>query len=318
MPSKKKHAEPTPSKSPSVESDSGLEENENSQEDAMSLTAEPRVHEHEEDLLDRAYRPPRGYAPEELSTTVKSPFDLKSLECSRDREVWLIRVPSDVPLSALEGCLLRPPPPSQPAAGSNGGGVLGTLVTHPLPHTFRQVSAQDAGEMANLLPLLPCRSTGSYELAANLRVHRYINLSVEDATDRDGEKDKEFDVGALRKAGEEMMKVANDRAVHPEGMELQSPPFGFDTDGKALELSLARYGKERTELPSTYLRPSSVKASSDSTPKSKTGTPSSTKKRKSDSTTPAPSSSKKDGKEASGSKTKVVSEKKRKKLAKES
>ncbi|KAJ3158138.1 hypothetical protein HDU86_003090 [Geranomyces michiganensis] len=216
-----------------------------SDDDAMSDTLGVPPAEND---LELEYQPPKDFVLDSLSNTGK--FDADSL-AGEGKELWLFRVPAEVPLSALNGLKMAIPGVHKSSKESPLGRVTVTERSNTEQYGVFDVTqpgsaAGEAGEMADLKCIVPSRKAGAYVLSQKPCVRFF---SVTPIGDHPPTKEE------LEDAGEKVAAMSNERLVHPEGLGLQSLPFGFATDGKALELSLERYA-DRRNTPITPATPS--------------------------------------------------------------
>ncbi|KAI8826236.1 uncharacterized protein EV422DRAFT_159038 [Fimicolochytrium jonesii] len=234
------------------------------------------------DDLELDYQPPKGFTLETLArTSISNPFDVDTLTKDDSKEVWLFRAPLDVSLEQLRGLMLKTQSKAPP---SEEGELLGTLpipTSGPPTHAYGVFDVtHNPLDAADLRVVLPQGKQQRYALLPHTAkpITRFLNVAPVD--------DDVASAEAVRKAGEKARGEKNERMVHPEGMRLQSAPFGFDTAGRALELSLARYPHLQPTTTSTS--PSTAKSPKKSkhtkTPSTTTTTtptaPSPVKKRK--------------------------------------
>ncbi|KAJ3178322.1 hypothetical protein HDU87_003634 [Geranomyces variabilis] len=209
-----------------------------SDDDAMSVSLGPVPNDND---LELEYQPPENFVLDSLANTGK--FDVDSL-AGEGKELWLFRVPTEVPLSALNGLMMQIPG-SQKSSKKSSSAPLGRITVTERSNSEQYgvfdvtqpgSAAGEAGEMTDLKCILPSRKAGAYVLSQK-QCARFF--SVTPVGDHPPTKEE------LEDAGEKVAAMPNERLVHPEGMGLQSLPFGFATEGKALELSLERYADRR-------------------------------------------------------------------------
>ncbi|KAI9102674.1 hypothetical protein DFS34DRAFT_404511 [Phlyctochytrium arcticum] len=195
-----------------------------------------------DDDLDHSYKPPKNYQKRPLSAPSKS-FDVDALD--GDKEVWVFRVPSEIPLSSLKGLKLRNPN----SHSSKSAGPLCEFIPAPNePHaiydltraetdgTSLPVEAGEAGELSDLSVLFPSSKTKGYKFARSDELHRPTRVFSVVPTSHRPPTDAE-----LKRSGEEELAKPAELPEHPEGLKFQCETFGFSTSGEPLKRSLARY-----------------------------------------------------------------------------
>ncbi|TPX63908.1 hypothetical protein SpCBS45565_g06275 [Spizellomyces sp. 'palustris'] len=265
----------------------------------------PETNGYNDEDLELEYQPPKGFVREPLTYT--SAFDFDSI--TSDKEVWLFRVPNEVPVTKLKGLILRDPTIPTPSSFATEPTPVAHLT---LPATTPQSSEEEyaihdittpntygePGEMLELKPLLPSKRLNRYSLSKTSCTRFFSVTPVADLAPTSA---------ALQEKGCEAKEEAYERPQHPEGLTLQSLPFGFDTAGKALELSLERYNLD-ARFPAKSKRGVTNESTPAATPKNKKAssksTPSTGKKRKQEA----------EGQMSDSRKAPKSSEKKRKKV----
>ncbi|KAJ3262035.1 Geranylgeranyl pyrophosphate synthase [Boothiomyces macroporosus] len=164
--------------------------------------------------MDKEFEPPEG-----MEQVNFEPFNLK------DSEIYLFRLPADVPLSKLEGVQLQDTVEIDQKSSKK--------------YQIVEINSDNVekGELRNFKVLLP----GKDGFKIQDKVSKFYHFEPV------GEKLVQKD---LEKAGKKYLNTPYVARTHPEGMKLQSLPFGFDTgnilliqDGQALKESLERYKK---------------------------------------------------------------------------
>ncbi|TPX60826.1 hypothetical protein PhCBS80983_g01514 [Powellomyces hirtus] len=255
------------------------------EDDVMDVTQELV----DDDDLELEYQPPKDFVPEALAHT--SAFDLDAT-LADNQELWLFRVPAEIPLNALDGLIMQLPGGTKKKKTSSSADPLGRITVKERNQQEEKYGVYDvtttggaggeAGEMAELKCILPSKRMGRYAISTKTCT-RFFNVTPVGDHPPTAEE--------LQDAGEKVAAMPNERMVHPEGMKLQSLPFGFDTGGKSLELSLERYSDKLSTFASATTKvPSPATAAASETPAKR-------KKRKQDkdvtSTTPITESIKK-------------------------
>ncbi|KAJ3273000.1 hypothetical protein HDV01_004906 [Terramyces sp. JEL0728] len=133
-----------------------------------------------------------------------------------DSEVYLFRIPADVPLSKLDGVKLKDTVEIDQKTSKK--------------YQIVEINNDDVeqGELKNFRVLM----AGKNGFKIQNKVSKCFHLEPV------GEK---LVQKVLEKAGKKCLNTPYVARTHPEGMKLQSLPFGFDTDGEALKESLERY-----------------------------------------------------------------------------
>ncbi|KAJ3053717.1 hypothetical protein HK097_003568 [Rhizophlyctis rosea] len=221
------------------------------------------------DSLDLSYQPPSGFERVALKNAL-STFDVAELE-KEGKELWLFKVPADLDPSSLKSLTL-------PLTASTKPSTTAPLarITKPAPKKDKKSpaaaseseefgvyevtsSSSELGEMAELTCMLPGRRFNGYRIAPK-PFTRYFNVAPTDTLPTPEE---------LAEAGRKLLAEPYVPRKHPEGMKLQSLPFGFDTQGKPLQQSLQRYNLDPTSAPSSSTK-SPTKPPTSSTPSTKT------------------------------------------------
>lgn len=135
-----------------------------------------------------------------------------------------------VPLSALESLVMR-----DPTTTTNPNKPLARISIPTKPDRSQNTTQEDQyavyditnggeggepGEMAELKCVLPSKRMGRYALATKT-CSRFFSVTPA--------ADQAPSVEDLEKAGEEALAAPIVRPQHPEGLHLQSLPFGFNT-----------------------------------------------------------------------------------------
>ncbi|KAJ3326276.1 hypothetical protein HDV06_000152 [Boothiomyces sp. JEL0866] len=157
--------------------------------------------------MDKEFEPPEG-----MEQVNFEPINLK------ESDVYLFRIPADVPLAKLEGAKLQD--------------TIEIDQKHSKKYQIVEINNDNVekGELKNFKILVP----GKHGFKIHEKVSKIFHLEPV------GEKLVQKD---LEKAGNKYLNTPYVARTHPEGMKLQSLPFGFDTDGEALKESLERYKK---------------------------------------------------------------------------
>ncbi|KAJ3118332.1 hypothetical protein HDU96_002489 [Phlyctochytrium bullatum] len=185
--------------------------------------------------------PPKGFIQHPIRSD-SHPFSHKSVSDS-NKELWLIRIPSNFPIDALSNLSLPVTPhPTNPLlhtlpdVDTGGPRKKKSKTSTATPFGLLDTGAEP-GEMAEMACLLPDAASGAYRLATR-GFARY--LCVAPVVEVPG-------VEEVRARGEEARGRAYVEREHPE-MKLQFEPFGGRTEGKALEAAMERKGGSYVEM----------------------------------------------------------------------
>ncbi|KAI8999484.1 hypothetical protein BC832DRAFT_594651 [Gaertneriomyces semiglobifer] len=203
------------------------------------------TYDDEDESINLEYQPPKDFIPEKLSLT--SVFDWDSVNEDESKELWIMRVPAEIQLTQLNALAIRNPKSTKPSH------PLTTITTSQDTYGIYDLTSQtsdamsplgDIAEMQNLQFVLPSRRSKKYRFTLK-KAARILSVAPVSAGGPDAL--------ALREAGESVLHTPESKMVHPEGMHLQSLPYGFTTTGSGLQASLARYDLNETStvIPNT-------------------------------------------------------------------
>ncbi|KAJ3410367.1 hypothetical protein HDV05_003845 [Chytridiales sp. JEL 0842] len=229
----------------------------------------------EDELISGDYIPPRGFhrinIGEDPSTAPK--YDYKKLT-SDGKELWLIRLPADLPIETLNGVKIQLSKSSsdkplakfeKPVSSASISKKMKSK-TSIENETFAVYDLQNSpmeggevGEMAEMQCLVPEKGSGTYRIAPK-GFSKYLSVIpvIEIPT-----------LKALETAAVNARNVPYVPRSHPESMKVQYEPFGATTDGVTLEESMERYALPRPDEGSTINSSKKRKVEEAKSPKSK-------------------------------------------------
>ncbi|RUO96837.1 hypothetical protein BC936DRAFT_141384 [Jimgerdemannia flammicorona] len=190
-----------------------------------SLLRETAHPSHEEMDMDEhsSYQPPRDFFLS--STKSKSVFDVEDLQ-DDDKELWLIRVPTELSIKDLEGLKLQVPDPTIPHTplgnlrkGSSRFNVYrvieDALAANENGGDMRGMGGQ---EMKGLRCLVPSVKKEGKLCFAPIAQHMTINQVVQ--------------LPDASSIAEEIRNKPVVKREHPAGLKMRFRPYGFDTGVK--------------------------------------------------------------------------------------
>ncbi|KAJ3383538.1 hypothetical protein HDU84_003553 [Entophlyctis sp. JEL0112] len=211
-------------------------------------------------VITSSLKPPKGFSVVPFNSDKSNALFEASLfdgPSSAHRDLIIIRVPADLPLSELNnldiplandtadtvkplaklkvrqsaGALAKSKGKTAAAAISEYG--LFSLDT-PSPQNIVPGLGGETAEMNDFVPLLPDARTGGYRVCTKKFTRHFsvVPLTPKLPTEED------FSAAALS-----IKAVPYAERVHPNDLKLQYEPYGFSTEGEALRESLERYRK---------------------------------------------------------------------------
>ncbi|KAJ3078414.1 hypothetical protein HK102_004526 [Quaeritorhiza haematococci] len=242
--------------------------------DEVEEDLEMELEENRGDEIIRSYQPPPGFVEFDVSRDLRS----SSLESHKvngdDKELWLIRVPLDVSLQSLtqlkihlndtsrhssshshdsdimgKVSISRAPTKSQKTpAGASSSSSSSSTQNGDVVDTYGLFNAKVHGEeaeMAHLTCLVPDVMSNVMKVAPKSFSRLLTLKSVVDVPD----------TNVLVTAAEKARSTVVPPREHQEDLDrFKYIPFGSETDGVALEESLARYKDDLDTLPSEKLK----------------------------------------------------------------